>query len=221
MCGRYASPSEADIEKVWNAKPRSGTKKFPGRFNAAPTIMLPVIRGADREIALMRWGLIPAWSKDGALKSVLNNARAETIAEKPSFRTPFKQRRCVVPMLGFFEWQQTPNGKLPHYISGQNGKQLAVAGIWEHWGGNADKPEVDSFAVITTVPNALMENIHDRMPVILDPADVDFWLDPGNQGADELRELLQPCQSERLQAWRVSAKVNSTRNEGHNLIECI
>lgn len=136
MCGRYASPSEADIEKVWNAKPRSSAEKFTGRFNAAPTLMLPVVRGADREIALMRWGLIPAWSKDGTLKTMLNNARAETVAEKPSFRTPFMRRRCVVPMLGFYEWRQTPSGKVPYYISGRDSGQIAVAGIWERWEGD-------------------------------------------------------------------------------------
>ncbi len=221
MCGRYASPSEADIEKVWDAKPRPSADKFTGRFNAAPTLMLPVIRGADREVALMRWGLIPAWSKDGTLKTVLNNARAETVAEKPSFRAPFKRRRCVVPMLGFYEWQQTPSGKLPYYISGRESEHIAVAGIWERWEGNAEKPGVGSFAVITTGPNALMESIHDRMPVILDPATIDYWLDPENQNADDLQELLRPCQSEWLQAWPVSPRVNSTRNESIELTEPI
>lgn len=217
MCGRYASPSEADIEKVWDAEPRPSADKFTGRFNAAPTLMLPVIRGDDREIALMRWGLIPAWSKDGTLKTVLNNARAETVAEKPSFRTPFKRRRCVVPMLGFYEWQQTPYGKVPYYISGRESRQIAVAGIWELWEGSADKPSVESFAVITTGPNALMENIHDRMPVILDPASIDYWLDPQNKNTEDLQELLQPCQPEWLQAWPVSTRVNSTRNESIEL----
>jgi len=217
MCGRYASPSEADIENVWNAKPRSNAEKFPGRFNAAPTSMLPVIRGTNREIALMRWGLIPAWSKDGTLKTVLNNARAETVSEKPSFRNPFKRRRCVVPMLGFYEWQQTSSGKAPYYISGRNYEQIAVAGIWERWEGNAERPGVESFAVITTGPNALMDNIHDRMPVILAPATIDYWLDPENQNTDDLQELLRPCQAEWLQAWPVSPKVNSTRNESIEL----
>ncbi len=219
MCGRYVSPAEAEIEKAWKAKPRPDSEKFQGRFNAAPTSQLPVIRGADREIVLMRWGLIPAWSKDGAMKTVLNNARAETIAEKPSYRTPFKRRRCIVPMLGFYEWQQTPNGKAPYYISGQNGEQLAVAGIWEHWAGSAEKPGMDSFAVITTGSNTLMENIHDRMPVILDPAEVDNWLDQDNQDTNDLQELLRPCQPEILQAWRVSTRVNLTRNEGRELMK--
>jgi len=167
----------------------------------------------------MRWGLIPSWSKDGTLKTVLNNARSETIAEKPSFRSAFKRQRCVVPMLGFYEWQATPAGKAPYFISGKHSVQLAMAGIWEHWGGNAAKPGFDSFAVVTTAPNALMETIHDRMPVILDPNDVDRWLDPSNSDTHDLQSLLKPCQPDWLQAWRVSTRVNSTRNESAELIE--
>lgn len=219
MCGRYVSPTEAAIEIAWNAKPRDDSDQFQGRFNAAPTLQLPVIRGADREIAMMRWGLIPAWSKDGTLKTVLNNARAETIAEKPSYRSAFRRHRCIVPMLGFYEWQVTPSGKRPHYISDRNAEQLAVAGIWEHWAGNADKPGLDSFAVITIGPNSLMEKIHDRMPVILAPKEVDYWLNPENRNPEDLQEHLRPCPSDWLQVWQVSTRVNSTRNEGADLVE--
>lgn len=219
MCGRYVSPAEAEIEKAWKAKPRPDSEKFQGRFNAAPTLRLPVIRGSDREIALMRWGLIPAWSKDGTMKTVLNNARAETIIEKPAYRTPFKRRRCLVPMLGFYEWRQTPVGKLPYYISGRGSEQIGVAGIWEHWTGSAEKPAVDSFAIITSEPNALMERIHDRMPVILDPEETEYWLNPDNTDVNELQKLLRPCHPDRLQAWQVSPRVNSTRNECAELTE--
>lgn len=217
MCGRYVTPQEAEIERYWSAKPRKPGESFKQRFNAAPTLMLPIIRGPDRQVDLLRWGLIPSWAKDPSIGARMNNARAETVAEKPSFRTAFKRRRCIIPMLGFYEWKATPAGKIPHYISPKHAEQFAVAGVWEHWEGGGAGP-IESFAVITTVPNELMAYIHDRMPVILSPDDIDPWLEPDNQDNQGLQELLQPYPADQMQEWAVSTLVNSARHESPELI---
>lgn len=219
MCGRYVTPEQAEIERYWKVKGRSIAEPMRARYNAAPTLLMPIIRGGDsRELMAMKWGLIPPWAKDPKEGARMNNARGETVAEKPSFRVAFKRRRCLVPMAGFYEWQTTPAGKIPHYFSMLNAEQFAAAGIWEHWKG-PEGAGIDSFAIITTEANAIMAPVHDRMPVILSAEGIDAWLDPVNVDGVGLQQLLVPYPADEMQERAVSPKVNNARNEGPELLD--
>jgi len=220
MCGRYVTKKEADIERFWGAKPRDIGNPLGPRFNAAPTQLLPIIRGTpDRELAALRWGLIPSWAKDPSIGTKMINARGETVAEKPSFRSSFKRRRCLVPMAGFYEWKKTPAGKVPYYIHLLNADQFAVAGLWEHWAGGAGVEPIESYTVITTDANELVAGLHDRMPVIL-PSDCwDAWLDPEYNDVAALQAMLVPYPADEMCVYPVSTRVNSPRNEGEDLVK--
>jgi len=218
MCGRYVTPEQAAIEKHWKATPQGIAKPLSARYNAAPTQTMPVIRGADRDLVALRWGLIPSWAKDVKIGAKMNNARGETVSEKPSFRVAFKRRRCIVPMSGFYEWHTTPAGKVPHYFSLLNADQLAAAGLWECWPGKDGAEPVESFTIITTAANAIMAPVHDRMPVILPENAIDSWLDLDNQDTDGLQELLVPYPADEMQEWTVSTRVNNARNENEDLV---
>ena len=139
------------------------------------------------------------------------NARAETVAEKPSFRAAYKYRRCLVPTDGFYEWQKTKEGKQPHLIGMADGTPFAFAGLWEHWERNGSV--IESCTILTTDANELVSSIHNRMPVILEPADFDEWLSPKIQGGDKLRHLLRPFPAQGMKAFPVSTVVNNPRNE--------
>lgn len=218
MCGRYVTPDQAAIERYWKVKGRDIAEPLRARYNAAPTLMLPIIRGGeDRELVALKWGLIPPWAKDPKEGARMNNARGETVAEKPSFRAAFKRRRCLVPMSGFYEWKATPAGKIPHYFTMLNAEQFAAAGIWEHWKGS-DGQEIESYAIITTEANTIMAPVHDRMPVILPAEAIDAWLEPDNADIEGLRELLVPYPADEMQERAVSTRVNSSRNEGPELL---
>lgn len=218
MCGRFTlrlPPTE--LVKVF-ALLREPV--LSPRFNVAPTQSVPVIRqtGGDRELVLMRWGLIPSWAKDAALGASLINARAETVAEKPSFRSAFKKRRCLIPADGFFEWQKTGGKtKQPFFIGLRDDQPFALAGLWERWEKGPEGP-VESCTVLTTSPNELLAEIHDRMPVILPEATWDLWLDPEIQDAIALQSLLVPFPADEMQCYPVSTVVNSPRND---VPECI
>lgn len=218
VCGRYVTPEQTEIERYWKVKGRNIAEPMRARYNAAPTQMMPIIRGGDsRELVAMKWGLIPPWAKDPKEGARMNNARGETVAEKPSFRAAFKRRRCLVPMAGFYEWKTTPAGKIPHYFSMLNAEQFAVAGIWERWKGS-DSTEIDSFAIITTEANAIMAPVHDRMPAILLSEGIDAWLDPKNVDGADLQQLLVPYPADEMHERVVSTRVNSARNEGAELL---
>jgi putative SOS response-associated peptidase YedK len=221
MCGRYVSKDQAAIERFWNLT-RGGGDFFAARYNAAPTQRLPILRTHPErgpELVQLRWGLIPSWAKDTAIGSKMINARAETVASKPTFRAAFKRRRCLVPMAGFYEWQKTPAGKVPHFIQPLNAEMFAVAGLHEWWPGKDGAEPVETFTIITTEANEMMAKLHDRMPVILDERDREAWLDPKNDNTEGLQKLLAPCPSEEMRAYPVSTRVNSTRNEGAELID--
>jgi putative SOS response-associated peptidase YedK len=195
------------------------------RYNIAPTQPVAIVRtqGADaaREWALVHWGLIPSWSKDPSIGARLINARAETVEEKPSFRAAFRRRRCLIPTDGFYEWQRVGKAKQPYYITLEEGAPFAFAGLWETWVG-PDGSALDSCTIVTTEANALMEPLHTRMPVIVDPEDYGLWLGRGAETPkDELGglvDLLRPYPPERMAARTVSKYVNSPFNEG---AECI
>lgn len=218
MCGRYALPlASSHIADLFRARPLTTD---PGlRYNIAPTQMVTVVRlGADsaRELALLRWGLVPAWSEGPDNRFSMINARAESVADKPAFRTAFRKQRCLVPAAGFYEWQATPLGKQPWYIHPADAELFAFAGIWERWDKGA--VPLESCAVITCAANALMRDLHERMPVILAPEDWERWLAPATP-VDDLKALLAPCPDARLVAYPVSPRVNSPHHDAADCLE--
>lgn len=217
MCGRYTLSSPEDI--VAEVFELSERRKLPPRYNIAPTQNVPVVMAADagRVLRMMHWGLIPSWAKAPAIGSRMINARAETLAEKPSFRTAFKRRRCLVVADGFYEWKKLDRGKQPYYIRLADASPFAFAGLWEHWEG-ADGAAVDSCTIITTQPNELMAALHDRMPVILPQGDHAVWIDPAHGSDDTIMALLRPYHAAAMTAYPVSPLVNSPRNDA---AECV
>jgi len=218
MCGRFSQAQIAELDReiarLLEAPP------LEPRYNVAPTQDAAVVRerpDGDRVVQLLRWGLIPRWAKDPAIGNRLINARAETAAEKPAFKTPFQRHRCLVPVGGFYEWQKTGKAKQPYFIRRSDGRPLLLAGLWDRWEGEADGP-VDSFTILTTEPNELVAPIHNRMPVILGRGDFDAWLDPANRDVAALRAMLRPFAAGEMTAYPVSRYVNSPQHEGP---ECV
>ena len=213
MCGRFTlrlSPSElAEIFRLLR-EPEIGP-----RYNIAPAQPVAVVRpeGKFRDLSLMRWGLIPSWSKDEKIGARLINARAETVAEKPSFRDAFKKRRCLIPADGFYEWKQL-DGKVkqPFFIGLRKDDPFAFAGLWEHWTG-PNGTAVESCTIITTDANERLAELHNRMPVILHEDDYDRWLDPQNKQLEELQSLLVPYPAAEMRTYPVSQLVNSPKND--------
>jgi len=182
---------------------------------------VPVVyetREGERVVELMRWGLVPHWARDASIGHKLNNARAEGLFDKPSFRQAARRRRCLLPASGFYEWQATPAGKQPWYVSARSGEPLAMAGLFEAWRPSDSEEWLLTCCVVTTEPNGLMAPIHDRMPVILAPARWTQWLSREEQDPARLAPLLAPCPAEALQAWPVSRAVSRGTAEGEALI---
>lgn len=222
MCGRYAqfTPPEA-IAELYGAT--LDIADVTPRYNAAPMQWLPVIRqgpSGERTLQTLRWGLLPSWAKDEAIANRLINARAETLAEKPSFRSALRKRRCIVPADGFYEWAKRPDGKQPFYIHAADGSLFAFAGLWESWTRPEDGEIIDSFTIVTTAANDRMRELHDRMPAILAPEAVTPWLDPASE-PDALSDLLGPCPDARLALHPVTRAVGNVRNEGPDLIAAV
>ena len=218
MCGRfcYFSPAEAVVRLFGVA----GVEDQPLRYNIAPTQSAPVVRAADgarREWAALRWGLVPFWAKDPGIGNRMINARGETVASKPAFRAAFRRRRCLVLADGFYEWQKVPGGKQPWLIAQASGEPFAMAGLWESWSGDGREEPLETCTIITTAGNAMMRELHDRMPVILDAAGIDEWLDPAAK-PERLTPLLAPAPDGVLEARAVSRRVNSPANDGPELI---
>ncbi|MBW1807382.1 MAG: SOS response-associated peptidase [Deltaproteobacteria bacterium] len=217
MCGRFAffslTPELADMffEADFCAD-------FKPRYNIAPTQPAWVIRNfKQRQFELLRWGLIPAWAKEAKIGNRMINARAETLAEKPSFKNAYKYRRCLVPADGFYEWKQSGKIKTPHFIGMKSKKPLAFAGLWETW-QPPGKEQIDSFTIVTTEPNDLLSNIHNRMPVILAPETYAAWLDPDPADPAVLQKLLLPLAGDQLEAYPVSKAINSPSNDNPDMI---
>jgi putative SOS response-associated peptidase YedK len=215
MCGRFTLRTPArDLVEVFELL---RDPEVSPRYNIAPTQNIAVVRqdGKNRQLSLMRWGLVPAWSKDPQAGPPLINARSETVATKPSFRTAFKRRRCLIPADGFYEWQKQADAKtkIPHYIRMAKDRPFAFAGLWEFW-----HDELESCTIVTTEANELMRPLHDRMPVILSEEQYDRWLDPKNENVAELESLLRPYPPNEMTAFPISTLVNSPRNESP---ECI
>ena len=221
MCGRYSLTSAPEAMRqlfdldgpLLNLEPR---------YNIAPTQDAPVIRARDggkRELAMLRWGLVPSWSKDGPDSGYsMINARAETVADKPAYRGAFKDRRCLVPADGFYEWKKVGKEKQPFRFTMADGAPFLLAGLWARW-RRPDGSDLQSFTIIVTTPNPLVAQVHDRMPVILDRAGAAQWLKGGAR--DGLLALLVPFPAERMAATMVSKRVNSPANDDPSLIEPI
>ncbi|OGQ91770.1 MAG: hypothetical protein A2289_12010 [Deltaproteobacteria bacterium RIFOXYA12_FULL_58_15] len=206
MCGRFtlSAPSE-DLSSIFNVE----VEALAPRYNIAPTQMVSAVRvvGGKRHLALLRWGLVPSWAKDPKVGARLINARAETVAEKPSFRSAFRRRRCLIVADGFYEWQKAKPRKQPFHIACTDGRPFAMAGLWEFW--SKGDVSMESCTIITTAPNELLAPIHDRMPVILEPRDYDTWLDPEVDDPERLTGMLQSFPADQLRASPVGHWVNN------------
>lgn len=221
MCGRFTSyHSSSEIAQAFNL---ADVPNLEPRYNIAPTNTVATIvcsAESDREFRWLRWGLIPHWAKDKSIGNKLINARAETVAEKPSFRSAFRHSRCLIIASGFYEWQKQDSGKQPFLIQQIDSLPFAFAGLWSTWTSSKDET-IDSFTIITTEANEIMQPIHQRMPVILKLDDYEKWLDPTIKQPELLRSLLQPYESDKLKIYPVSTLVNNPRNDSPECIRSI
>jgi len=211
VCGRYTLRSNP--KAVAEAFGLDDVPIFELRYNIAPTQNVSAIQLKDgkRHLSFLHWGLIPSWADDPAIGNRMINARADGVADKPSFRSAFKKRRCLIVADGFFEWKKEGKAKQPFLITLKSGKPFAFAGLAEHW--HRGDQVIDSCTIITTEPNELMADIHDRMPVILPPADYDLWLDQDFQGKEKLLAMLGSYPADEMKGGPVSTVVNNPRNE--------
>lgn len=214
MCGRYALYGPRKRSRA-EAEYFATLDQFPGKWNVAPTDMMPITRlhGGALELVAARWGLIPYFSKDMKSGFKCINARAETIATSPSFRGPYKRsQRCLVPASGFYEWETRPDGKQPFYFTSPEKSLLAFAGLWDTW-KQPDGTSLLSYTIVTTAPNDFVKRFHDRMPVVLEESDYRRWL-----SGEDPRDLLQACHNEALYNYPVSRQVNSVKNNDPSLV---
>jgi putative SOS response-associated peptidase YedK len=218
MCGRFTlrTPLERLLDQF---HPDSAPRQLALRFNVAPTQDVAVLRAASasaRQLVPLRWGLIPSWARDPSIGSRMINARAETVATKPSFRSAFSRRRCLVLADGYFEWKNVAGKKRPYYIRMEDERPFGMAAIWERWSGPSDATlpsPLETCAIITVDANDQTESVHDRMPAILDADCHAPWLDLEMRDPDALTPLLIPYASERLLVDPVSTRVNNPRND--------
>ena len=210
MCGRFVTdipPSE--LAKIFGL---TEAPKIESRFNVSPTQLSAVVRnqGDSNRLDLLKWGFVPGWSKDLSFGSHLINARSESVTEKPAFRHAIKYRRCIIPASGFYEWSHSDSRKQPYYIRMADQTPMCMAGVWESWKA-PDGSELETFAILTTAANKLVEPIHDRMPVILHPDRFTLWLSHNMHDPEQLQQLYQPFPAEQLKAFKVPDLVNNPR----------
>lgn len=214
MCGRFAQITPTgDLVNIFEVT--DGLPLQP-RYNIAPTQDVAVIRVTDhqRQLALLRWGLVPRWAKDNAIGYRTFNARSETVHEKPSFKAAFKSRRCLIPASGFYEWDKLGKARQPYYMSRSDGRSMALAGLWEAWADRRTGEVLESCTILTTSANQTLGRIHDRMPVILEQHDCGLWLDQRVQRTEELTGLFKPAAEDILDMIPVSTYVNKVGHEG-------
>jgi len=219
MCGRFTLTT--DSKKLSEAFTEFEIPEdLVPRYNVAPSQPVAVVaNNGQHKLEFFQWGLIPAWAKDPGIGNRMINARAETLAEKPSFKNAYRRRRCLVLADGFYEWKKEAHTKTktPMYVRLVSGKPFAFAGLWEYW-HNGDGSEILSCTIITTNPNELMAEIHNRMPVILAPEAYERWLDPAERHPEQLGDLLKPYPTAQMTAYPVSRVVNSPRNDSPDCI---
>ena len=213
MCGRYTLSTPTDLlSDLYELETEITTTP---RFNIAPTQEAPVIRispeTGKRRLDLLRWGLVPFWAKDSTIGNRMINARSETAAEKPAYRVSLRKRRCLVPADGFYEWQATGGPKQPFFFHRKDGYPFAMAGLWDRWEKGEDGP-LETFTILTTVPNEIVAPIHERMPVILHPEQYETWLQ-GSPSVQSLQEFLTPYPADAMKLYQVSSEVNSPKND--------
>jgi putative SOS response-associated peptidase YedK len=219
MCARYVRETPAaELAELF------GVMSLPAldsSWNTAPTQNVLAIRaapeGGQREGVLLRWGLIPSWAKDPSIGSQMFNARGETAREKPSFRSAFKKRRCLLPADGFYEWKKGPPPRQPFYFHMKDGKAFAFAGLFERW-ESQDGTAIESCTMLTTTPNELVAAVHDRMPVIVSPNQYSAWLDPSDADMDSLQALVAPFPADRMDGHPVSRAVGNVRKNEPGLM---
>lgn len=222
MCGRFSL--YADLKKIVERfavdEVTFDESIYEANYNIAPSqqVLAIVSDGTKTRLGFLRWGLIPPWAKDAKIGFKMINARAETAAEKPSFRNAFRKKRCLIPADSFYEWRRTDDSKIPMLIRMKNEEPLAFAGLWESW-TSPDGETVHSCSILTTKPNELMASIHDRMPVVILKENEKKWLDPNIQDEKVLTEMLQPLDAGLMEAYEVSSAVNSPKNNGPDLIK--
>jgi putative SOS response-associated peptidase YedK len=222
MCGRYVLKTTRRELARWFGVDQSEMPEFGPSYNVAPQTFQPIVRlnrdTAQREIVLMRWGLIPYWSKDSKIGYSTINAKAETITTAPAFREAIKRRRCLVPADAFYEWQKLDaKAKQPFAIALKSGIPYAFAGVWERWKDPKTREPLETFTIITTDPNELVAPLHDRMPVIIEPKDYERWLastDTGHLPVD----LLRAYPAEKMSAWKVDQRVGNVKNDDPALL---
>lgn len=217
MCGRYTLTADAaSIQLAFNL---GSIPDWRPRYNIAPSQFVPVITSKNaRQLSFLKWGLVPSWAKDAAIGSKMINARAETAAEKPSFRAAFKRRRCLMPADGFFEWAQLGSRKTPMYIHLENRTLFAFAGLWESR-ANPDGSKLETCTILTTEANELIRPLHHRMAVILVPEHYDAWLSPEEVETAALMSLLSAHPAENMRVYEVSRQVNYPANDSPAVIE--
>lgn len=226
MCGRYVLYSDKQtLTNHFKAPFKSDESFYQPSWNIAPGSINPVmLLGKAREpgMAPMRWGLVPSFAKDESMAYKMINARGETIAEKPSFKKSFQRKRCLIPANGFYEWKKIEgtDKKLPFYIRLVTDELFAFAGIFDFW-QSADGKELFTYSIITTEANTLLQPLHERMPVILNPKDYKTWVDPMNDDSEGLKSLLKPWPTESMRVYRISDDVNKTSNNTPELLKPI
>ncbi len=220
MCGRFVQVEKPEFYAEHFGAQFVRTETLKQSYNVAPTkrIYAVAVHEGARVLTTLRWGLIPSWAKEAKIGARTINARSETVADKPMFRSSFAQRRCLIPIDGFYEWQRMAKGKLPHYIYAVDGMPLPVAGIWSSWHDPETEEQLLTCTILTGQPNPLLEKIHDRMPVILPPDRWDTWLDPSITDVSLLRELMSAYPAELMKRHAVSTLVNKVQNDTVDLI---
>ncbi len=222
MCGRFTQKGSFKNLAELLGLPIPPT--LAPRYNIAPSQRIACVRinpkATARECVNLKWGLVPSWAKDASIGNKMINARAETVAGKPSFRKAFKQQRCVVLADGFYEWKREGNTKQPYYIRFKDQRAFCFAGLWERWENGPDDP-LETCAMLTIGPNTVMEPIHHRMPVILQEHHYEIWLDQNIQDPQVLSSLLQPYPSEEMEAFPVSVIVNNPKNDSESCIQAL
>jgi putative SOS response-associated peptidase YedK len=217
MCGRYLMTTAPEaMRRLFRYLDQPD---FPPRYNIAPTQPVPIVRlfEGERQFALVRWGLIPAWVKDPRAFSLLINARGESVTDKPAFRNAMRYRRCLFPADGFYEWKSEGGGKRPFCIRPRHGGPIAFAGLWETWAG-PNGEEVDTACIVTTAANRTLAPLHDRMPVVIAPDAFDFWLDCTRVDALTAAAMIAPAPESLFEAYEISTAVNRTANDSPAVI---
>jgi putative SOS response-associated peptidase YedK len=222
MCGRARlSTDVSELKLVFKIPPEQPTPNVAASWNLAPTDPVPIVRrdsrSGERRLEVMRWGLVPYWAKDLKIGYSTFNAKAEGIEGRPAFREPFRRRRCLVPFDSFYEWKKRGAERQPYAIAHADGSILAMAGLWDSW-RSPQGESLRSFTVVTTTPNALLAELHDRMPVILPPSTWSKWLGEEPSTLAQLQALLVPCPSEELVIWAVDKRIGNVKNNDPSLI---